>query len=131
MSSVAPASFPLLARIVQARHRWRLVLALLLLVVGCLALMPAPPRELSTGWDKLNHVLAFAALAFSARLSFPRRPLWHVVLGLLAFGGLIELVQLVVPGRSCDWEDLMADAIGIAVGLLAARLVWRAAALKR
>lgn len=106
-----------------ARPRWRLLLLALLIVVSYLALTPVPPRELDTGWDKLNHFLAFASLAFASFWSLASRPrlrgLW-VLLGLLAYGGAIELIQLHVPGRDGDWADLLADAIGISLGLLAA-----------
>jgi VanZ family protein len=39
-------------------------------------------------------------------------------------GGAIEIVQLYVPGRSSEWFDLLADAIGISLGgLIASALV--------
>jgi VanZ family protein len=40
------------------------------------------------------------------------------MLGLLAFGAAIEVVQAFVPGRSCEWEDLLADSVGIVAGVL-------------
>jgi VanZ family protein len=39
-----------------------------------------------------------------------------VLIGLLAFGGLIEILQAFVPGRDSDWHDLLADAVGTAAG---------------
>ncbi|MCY0611277.1 VanZ family protein, partial [Klebsiella pneumoniae] len=56
----------------------------------------------STGW------LGFAA---------SRAGVWALTLGLLAFGATIEAIQLAVPGRSGEWTDLLADAVGIASGL--------------
>jgi VanZ family protein len=101
------------------------VFAALLLAVGWLALTPQPPRALSTGWDKSNHLIAFAVLMLVGRLSWPRRP-WALGLALLAYGGLIELAQTQVPGRDGEWPDLLADAFGLALGLLADRLLRRA-----
>jgi len=43
------------------------------------------------------------------------------MLALLAYGGAIEVIQLFVPGRSCEWGDLLADAIGISLGVLLAK----------
>ena len=105
---------------------WRVVLVLLLIVVSWFALVPVPPRAFTTGWDKLNHASAFAALALSARLAFPggRRAASIVVAALLAYGGLIEIVQLFVPGRESEWADLLGDAVGVAIGMgLAAVLI--------
>jgi VanZ family protein len=111
-----------LARAVAAATRdqriWQLLLLVLGLAVCYLAMSPAPPRTVDLGWDKLNHISAFAALAMAACFGFAesRRTLRWALLGLLAFGGLIEIVQLYVPGRSCEWNDLAADAIGVVIG---------------
>jgi VanZ family protein len=103
-------------------RRWRVLLAVLVVVVSYLAVMPAPPRELDTGWDKLNHVMAFTALALAGRFAFPGSiGRWaSLVLALLAFGGLIEVVQYFIPGRDSEWNDLAADSVGIVAGALLA-----------
>ena len=105
---------------------------MLIVTVSYLALVPTPPASLDSGWDKLNHMLAFTALACSGCLSYPfsgrRRTL--MLFGLLIFGGLIELLQLFVPGRSSEWGDLLADSIGIACGALIAACVLRAASTR-
>ena len=44
------------------RRLWQMLLLLLLLSITWLALSPAPPPAASVGWDKANHLLAFAAL---------------------------------------------------------------------
>ncbi len=110
-----------------ARRAWRWLLLLLMLAVCVLAFDPHPPPELDTGWDKRNHLLAFATLALVAEFGYWHRPRrhWGVLLGLLAFGGAIELVQAQIPARSGDWADLLADALGIVLGLLLARAVAR------
>lgn len=104
--------------IVHAQRRWQLVLAVLTVVVCYLAITPAPPQSFDLGWDKINHASAFAALTVSACFGFPgsRRRVLLVMLGLLALGGLIEVVQYFVPGRDSDWHDVVADALGMAVG---------------
>lgn len=111
----------------QARRFWQLVLLVLITVVCVLALTPAPPKTMSLGWDKLNHAAAFTALAVTGCLGFAgrRRAKWGVVLALLAFGGLIEILQASVPGRAGEWADLLADGVGIACGAGLAWLAWR------
>ncbi|MCA0243530.1 MAG: VanZ family protein [Proteobacteria bacterium] len=103
----------------RARRAWQLLLVLLMLAVCALAFAPHPPPALDTGWDKRNHLLAFGSLACVAELAFwPAR--WRrckVLLGLLAFGGFIEIVQSQIPERSAEWGDLLADGLGIALGL--------------
>jgi VanZ family protein len=114
------------ATAVAAMRRWRTLLVLLIVVVSYLALTPAPPKDLTLGWDKFNHMAAFAALTIAAyggvRVSLGRLLLLSA--SLLAFGGLIEILQLFVPGRSCEWGDLFADSIGIAFGMLVAAAVF-------
>lgn len=89
---------------------------LMLGAVLYLALAPNPPQSGTLGWDKLNHMLAFAALGSVARLGTLRPWPW-VASALLGFGGLIELLQMLTPTRSAEWADLLADALGIIIGL--------------
>jgi VanZ family protein len=111
-----------MANIALASRVWRAILVLIVIVVGYMALMPAPPKRMDLGWDKLNHLAAFAVLACIGLLSFPasRRHQVVTMLGLIAYGGAIEICQLFVPGRSCEWADLFADLAGIACGALVA-----------
>lgn len=104
------------------RPRWRVLLVLLLGAISWLALVPNPPQQLSTGWDKSNHLLAFGALAFTAVWAlWPEPRQWgRLVAAGLAYGAAIELLQGLLPPRSCDWRDLIADGVGLALGLAVA-----------
>ena len=90
------------------------------LAVLVLALMPAPPQQLSTGWDKSNHLLAFGALMWLGCKAFAPCA-GATAIGLLAYGGLIEVLQSLTPTRSSEWIDWLTDAMGILVGWA----VWR------
>lgn len=83
------------------------------------ALSPRSESVITLGWDKGDHLAAFAALACVGVIALHGvvRGRWWLVAGLLGLGGLIEIVQLFVPGRSGDGQDLAADALGIAMGL--------------
>lgn len=112
-----------------ASRAWRVLLTLLVLAVSVLALTPQPPPAIDLGWDKLNHLMAFASLAFAASLGRPlplrSRLLW--LGGLLAYGALVEILQQFVPGRSAEWGDLFADALGISLGAALAGMVLKSA----
>lgn len=117
---------PALAALPNLRLR-RALFALVLLAVLVLALKPVPVEPpLFDHIDKLNHVGCFALLAVLAWWA-GCRPLWAVGAGLLVFGLLIEVAQSAVPTRSADPMDLVADLLGIALGLLlcATARTWR------
>lgn len=120
-----PSASPLPA--LQRPKAWRLLLSTQVLVICWFAFVPDPPSSVDTGWDKMNHVLAFGAVSFSAWFAWgtARHRVLGVFLGALAFGVFIELVQTQIPGRSGEWPDLLADSIGIAVGIAAAATVSR------
>ena len=88
-----------------------------------LALWPAPehPRPWFPQADKVQHGVAFAALVGLGWLG-ELRPLVRLCLGLLLLGIAIEVAQSFTATRTAEWADLLADAIGIAVGALGA--VW-------
>jgi len=86
-----------------------------------LALMPIDVPIPSTGWDKSNHLLAFSVMALFGCRAYPGRTM-AVLAGLLACGALIEALQSFTPNRSAQWQDLVADAVGLALGWSAEQL---------
>jgi VanZ family protein len=111
----------------RARRNWAVILAVLTLVVLGFALVPGQVERVSFGWDKTDHALAFASLAFSALYALRGRPHLHawIVLALLALGVAIELLQSMVPGRVASVNDIAADAAGIVLGLALATALAR------
>ena len=79
------------------------------------SLVPAGVRLSDTRWDKSNHLLAFLALAFTGQMAYPKRPV-ILLASLLAYGGMIKVLQPLTPDRMAEWSDLMADALGLALG---------------
>jgi len=106
---------------------WRVLLPFLLAAICWLAFTPDPPPSVGTGWDKFNHVLAFAAVAVCGWFAWGRHRnrAAGVVLGAMVFGVFIEVVQALIPGRTGEWPDLLADALGIAAGLALAAALTR------
>jgi LPXTG-motif cell wall-anchored protein len=85
------------------------------LTVLLLSLLPTSPGLPSTGWDKSNHFLGFITLALLGLLAYGASR-GKLFIGLLAFGGLIELLQSLTPYRLAEWADLWADGLGVLAG---------------
>ncbi|WP_432259958.1 VanZ family protein [Cupriavidus sp. TMH.W2] len=107
--------------------RWRLLFWGCAAAVLVLSLLPPSQPLPTTGWDKANHMLAFAVLGVLGRRAYAGHG-WAVWLGLLAYGGLIELLQGQTGYRDADWLDLLADCIGLAAGMALDWLVRRLSA---
>ncbi len=72
--------------------------------------------------DKFVHFAIFGALAGTGRLAGFR--IVPLATGLLAYAVVSEIVQGALPfGRTADWQDSVADSIGVAAGLLGALVV--------
>jgi VanZ family protein len=96
----------------------RVAFALALAAITLLALMPAPEVPITTFWDKADHVIAFAVLTLLAVAAFPQfSPGRWLVPALLGYGASLELIQSLLPTRSGSLLDLIADAVGVALGL--------------
>ena len=104
----------------RLRHAriWYVFGAVLTLLVVVASLVPARDLPRLRVSDKLEHVLAYLALAlWFGGLAAPRSYL-RLALGLLVLGGGIEIAQgLMGLGREADWRDFEADALGVALGL--------------
>ncbi len=84
-------------------------------MISYLAVAPLDAVVLSTGWDKLNHLIAFAVLILLLDYAYPRFQFWPgQIVTLLCYGFLLELAQAFIPYREFSLLDLLADALGIA-----------------
>lgn len=108
---------------------WRWLLASAMLALLVLSLMPASLSVPGTGWDKSNHALGFAVLAFLAYWAW-RGHILLSLLGLLGYGALIEVLQSLTPDRMAEWSDLWADGVGLLIGAVLASMVQRLAIVR-
>jgi VanZ family protein len=97
------------------------LLALTTVIVGSLlpgaiaARIPLAALHLT---DKDAHFLMYAVLALLSLLAFDRVPtglMW--ALGAVPLGVALEFAQRLVPGRSYEVADMIADALGVCAGL--------------
>ncbi|MDH3760101.1 MAG: VanZ family protein [Gammaproteobacteria bacterium] len=95
---------------------WYLLGVLMLIVVGALSLLPMPEVGVS---DKLSHVVTYVFLAGWFSLLAPDwRALAATVIGLMAYGILLELLQGMTTYRYLEWADMVANGSGIVIGAL-------------
>ncbi len=109
---------------------WRISFWLCFGLTAYLSLLPQEflPSGINI-WDKLSHSIAFAALALSAALGWPKRDIFRsVLIPLLLFGVLIEVMQYFIPGREFSLLDMLADAIGIIIVWIGVTMVQKVSA---
>ena len=78
-------------------------------------------------FDKLVHAVLFAVLFATLFYADSKRLLVNILI-CLALGGLVEALQEAMQmGRSAEWMDFFADAIGATFAAFAALIVRRRA----
>jgi VanZ family protein len=87
------------------------------LMVAVLSLLPGNDLPAVGISDKFEHIIAYAVLALLGGLAIPGATVLLAV-GLSALGVAMEICQMVVPGRSAEIGDAVADAIGVGLSLV-------------
>jgi VanZ family protein len=93
-----------------------------------LALSPAPylpPLEIFNWWDKVQHAIGFGTLAVLAVIAYPHVSKTRVALLLCLQGVAIEVLQYWGGFRFGDWQDAVADAVGVLLGLVLYKLIFK------
>lgn len=69
--------------------------------------------------DKLMHLLTYYIFAvFGYRILVRGRHYWAVCLGIIAYGGVLEVAQSYTPGRVMSGYDMLANTLGVGLGAL-------------
>jgi VanZ family protein len=86
-------------------------------VLAIASLVPVEllPQQAATIWDKGQHAFGFGWLALVGLLAYSHRPS-TMIIALLAYGGVIELLQAATGWRYGEWLDFLADGIGVLTG---------------
>lgn len=92
-----------------------------ILVVLILAVLPnSRIPSVFIFWDKAQHFLAFCFLSGLGLRAY--RSSWiFIFLGLILWGGTIEIIQWFLPWRDASVADFFADALGVISLFLAIR----------
>ena len=108
----------------------RTVFALLLGVSLAMFLTPGDDVPQGGPNDKVVHGLVFVTLALAGR--WAQVPWVALGLGLAAYAAVTEILQATLPiNRDGNLPDLVADSVGIAVGLLLGFIAMRLGARAR
>jgi VanZ family protein len=86
-----------------------------------LALSPAPylpPMGIFNWWDKAQHAIGYGTLTVSALLAYPKVSKLRLAALLCLHGCLIEVLQYFSGYRYGDWQDALADGVGVIVALV-------------
>jgi VanZ family protein len=69
--------------------------------------------------DKLLHFSAYLLISLLAGVLFRRRVAFALAGGAVLLGVALEFVQKLVPGRNFEIRDMIANTLGVIVGLMA------------
>ena len=98
------------------KHWLAFTLVLLTIITWLSLRTPGAPGGVATpGIDKVQHLIAYAALVAPLMLARPKN--WvYCALALFAFSGIIELLQ---PwfSRTTDLIDMLANGMGLLLGM--------------
>lgn len=114
------------------------LLILYTLAVTAVSLLPRAGVPGHGHMDKVAHFVAYFGMGIMA---------WHTMPGLrlrllaaaagVGLGGLLEVIQYFVPGRSASYADAAVNTLGVGVGLAAAAILaphiarWAASVTRR
>ncbi len=96
-------------------------------VVSVANILPPDTLQKFQFYDKAEHFIAYMLLTvfifFSCAVEekfryLHRHPFFAAFLFIALYGMINELIQLYVPGRSCDFYDWLADMTGASAALI-------------
>lgn len=89
-----------------------------IVLVCYLSLMPHPPQPVSFyGVDKLEHLLAYAGLMlWFCQVYVTRAARIGTMVGLVALGVCIEILQGLGGYRYFEYADMLANTVGVLIG---------------
>jgi VanZ family protein len=103
---------------------FRIIAWLLTAAVTFATLGPPSYRPHSALGQDAEHALAFVLVGLAFGLAYPRRRLFTAGVAVVLIG-VLELLQLWMPGRHARLEDFIVDALAACAGIaVAAMLDW-------
>jgi VanZ family protein len=107
----------------RRRRLWIALSLVLLAAVLVASLQPNLGPPVPSGFDKIEHLAAYILLALWFTGLVARGRYWAVAAGLLALGFMIEVLQWRMNlGRSAEMLDMLANTLGVGIGITLALL---------
>jgi len=100
----------------------RVIAWLSLLFIFVLSVVPHQLRPQTGAPHDFEHFASFAICGFAFGLGYRSR-LPFVAAALVLFAGVVEVVQIAVPGRHARLEDFIVDGIAACVSALVAGML--------
>jgi len=97
---------------------FRIYFFITLVVIEFLATTTIHIEVVESLWDKANHFSAFFVLYILLSYAYIKLSTIQKSLLLLAFGMQIEIVQSFIDGRFFSLLDVVADSVGILIGVV-------------
>lgn len=105
----------------------RIVLLVYAVFIACISLMPLSGGAIGQ-WDKAVHLAMYGVFAVLGYWAVRQpRAFFYLCIALVAYGGLMEILQSLTPGRMMSAYDFVANTLGVMLGALLARTLLPAA----
>lgn len=99
--------------------------------IACVSLMPVGGGGVGQ-WDKAAHLAMYGLFALLGYWAVRQpRPFFFLCIGIVAYGGLMEILQSLTPGRMMSAYDCLANMLGVALGAWLGRSLLPAAPRER
>ena len=101
-------------------------LYLLLILIGSSIPGKTIPTVFAITWDKLLHVLEYFLLGVLGGRAYENRHKYITIIIILfgiLFGCLDEMWQSFIPGRHPSYYDVIADGIGVILGVISINFI--------
>jgi VanZ family protein len=93
-------------------------LMFVLVTITVLSLLP-PESGFELKKDKLGHLIAYLTLSANAQFfSRNKTDMLFILLFVCSYGGVLEILQGLVPDRQPSWMDMVANSSGALMGLI-------------
>ena len=106
---------------------WRLLCVAqfycVLAIYTYLGLTPHPENTIPVYNDLLMHFTGYCIAAFSISFARPTWPLWQRAAFLIAYSIAIEIGQYFSPPRTFSGMDILANSLGVFLGLITVTLL--------
>lgn len=116
-------------RICKSMTKLSRITALALLAIIIFATLSPIQMRPHLAEANVERALAYVLLGFALAIGFPNR-LYQVVIFVAVTAGMLELLQLIDPGRHARLIDALVKALAGVVGIVAGHLIVRAGGQK-